>query len=81
MPRRAHLGLDAVLGLELRQELVGLEGLAQDLDLALHRGEVARRQLVQRGQPLALLGGQRGGVAAQRLGHEHALALLAPSAA
>ena len=41
------LGLDAVLGLELRQELVGLERLAQHVDLALDGGEVPGREGVE----------------------------------
>ena len=30
--RLPHLGLDAMFGFELRQELIGVEGFAQDLD-------------------------------------------------
>ena len=37
-----------MLGLELRQEGVGLEGIAEDLDLPLHGREVARRQRAER---------------------------------
>ena len=36
-----YAGLDSVFALELREELVGLERRAQDLDLALDRREVA----------------------------------------
>ena len=45
--RLAHLGLDAVLGLELLQELLHAELRRQDVDLALHRREIAGAQLLQ----------------------------------
>ena len=44
-----------MLALELGQELVGLEGLAENIDLAAHRGEVAAGKLVEQGQASALL--------------------------
>ena len=49
--RLAHLGLDAVLGLELLEELGDTELRRQDVDLALDSGEVAGAQLVQPRQP------------------------------
>ena len=40
-PRLPHLGLDAVLGFELIHELVGRKLGGEDVNLALHGGEVA----------------------------------------
>ena len=65
-----------MLSLQLRQELVGLETQAEGVHLALHRGKVARHQLVQRGKALALLVAQPRRVAPQGFADEHAQALL-----
>ena len=43
----AHLGLDAVLGLELFQEFLHAELRLQDINLALHRREITVAQLLQ----------------------------------
>lgn len=46
-----HLRLGPMLGLQLSQELIRRERLAEDLDLLAHGREVAMREAVQRGQP------------------------------
>ena len=64
----ANFRLDAVLGFELREKLVRLEGLAEHVDLPLDGGEVARREQFQRAQPLALLVGEALRITAQGRG-------------
>lgn len=51
-PPFPHLGLDAVLGLQLRQEFLGRQLGIQNHALALDRREIARAQLRQVAQPL-----------------------------
>jgi hypothetical protein len=60
--RLAHLGLDAVLGLELVQKLVGRERDGKDIRLALHGREITGAQLLQSGQALLPLACQAGGM-------------------
>ena len=57
-----------MLGLQLRQELVGREGFAEDLDLLAHGGEVAMRKAVQRPQAGLLLAACAGPALAGNLG-------------
>src|SRR5690606_17759527 len=73
--RLAHLGLDAVLGLELLEEFLRREGGGQDVHLALDRREVAGAQLVELRQARADVGREQRGVCGQRLGDEHLLPL------
>ena len=48
-----HLGLEAVLGFELRKEGFGIERFSQDLHLTLHGCKVTQAQLVELRQPFA----------------------------
>src|SRR6185312_15815419 len=73
--RVAHLGLDAVLGLQLLHEFFGAELGRENVGLALHGREIARAQLLQRRQARAQRGSQERGVAGQRLDDEHGFAL------
>src|SRR5213595_438761 len=57
--RFAHFRLDAVLGLELLEELIHRELRGQDLHLALHGGEIAGAELLELGQARAHLGRER----------------------
>lgn len=52
-PTLAHLGLEAVLGFELRKEGFGIERFSQDLHLTLHGCKVTQAQLVELRQPFA----------------------------
>src|SRR5438046_4091230 len=76
IPALSYIRFHSVLGFELREEFVGRDGFAKNIDLALDCGEVARREHVELLQALALLVAEARRVTAKRLDDEHPLALL-----